>query len=198
MAGFCRGHKTVPERTCIACRRKGPPETLFRMVAGPDGEVYAELDSRLPGRGAYCCFRGECLNSALEPRNLNRALRGKVNPPDSADIAAAVQSLLGRRIEGLLGAAWRKKAVAAGRDAAMRALRSSRAGRIFLAEDLSRGSRAGVMEGLARPPVEMKMEMGRIGDILGGRPVGVFFVSDPLLADSLELRSSQASALALL
>jgi len=164
------------------------------MVAGPDGEVYAELENRLPGRGAYCCFCDRCLNLALEPKNLERALRTKVKIPDPEDIVTAVQSLLERRIEGLLGAAMRKNVVAAGRDAAMRASHSGRAGRVFLARDLSKKTRPGVTGGLVRPPVEMKMEMSRIGDILGGRPVGVLFVSDPLLAVSLELRSLQASA----
>lgn len=164
------------------------------MVAGPDGKVYAELDNRLPGRGAYCCFCDRCLNSVLEPKNLERALRAKVKLPDPEEIVAAVQSLLERRIEGLLGAALRKNVIAAGRDAAMRASHLARSGRMFFAKDLSKKTRPGVMGSLVRPPVEMKMEMSRIGDILGGRPVGVLFVSDPLLAGSLELRNLQVSA----
>lgn len=191
----------MPERTCIACRKKGPPEKLFRMVAGPGGEVYVELDSRLPGRGAYCCFKAGCLDSALEAGKLGRALRSKPKPPGVASVAAALVEHLGRRLEGLLGAAWRKRVVSAGRDAALRACRQKARGRLFLASDLSEASHSEVLgadSGAARKggPVAFPLSMARVGDVLGGRPVGVFFVADPSLAEPLALRSAQVDALA--
>ncbi len=171
------------------------------MVAGPGGEVYAELDSRLPGRGAYCCFRAECLNRALAPGNLARALRSEITAPAADEIAASLCSLLGRRIEGLLGAAWRKKVVSAGRDAALRAARPGGVGRLFLAEDLAAGSREEVLKRASlgdesASPAELKMTMERVGAVFGGRPVGVFFLADASLAETVALRSSQVSALA--
>lgn len=190
----------MPERTCIACRKKGPPEKLFRMVAGPGGEVYVELDSRLPGRGAYCCFNAGCLDSALEAGKLGRALRSELKPPHGASLSAALLEHLGRRLEGILGAAWRKRVVSAGRDAALRACRHKARGRLFLASDLSESSRSEVLGadfGAAAEggPVTFPLPMARVGEVFGGRPVGVFFVADPSLANPLALRSAQADAL---
>lgn len=190
----------MPERTCIACRKKGPPEKLFRMVAGPDGEVYVELDSRLPGRGAYCCFNAGCLASALEAGKLGRALRSDLKPPHGASISASLLEHLGRRLEGILGAAWRKRAVSAGRDAALRASSRRVRGRLFLASDLSESSRsemlgADIGEAAKGGPVAFPLPMARVGEVFGGRPVGVFFVAGPSLADPLALRCAQVDAL---
>jgi len=38
--------------------------------------------------------------------------------------------------------------------------------------------------------------MVRVGEVFGGRPVGVFFVAGPSLAEPLALRCAQAAALA--
>jgi predicted RNA-binding protein YlxR (DUF448 family) len=168
---------------------------MFRMVAGPGEEVYVELDSRLPGRGAYCCVERKCLESALEAKLLARAFRKYIQAPKADEISANLRRLLGERVEGLLGAAWRKKAVAAGRDSAQRALRSAPGGRLFLASDLSEGSRAELLKRGLESHAEMYMTMEQIGAVLGGRPVGVVFVSDPSLADSIALRCAQAGAL---
>ena len=185
----------MPERMCVACRKKGPSETMFRMVAGPGEEVYVELDSRLPGRGAYCCIDRRCMDSAFEAKVLARAFRKNIQAPRADEITATLRRLLDKRVEGLLGAAWRKKAVAAGRDSARRALRSTPGGRLFLAADLSEGSRAEVLRHGPESHAEMQMTMERIGAVLGGRPVGVVFVADPSLADSIALRCAQAGAL---
>ncbi len=161
------------------------------MVAGPGNEVFAELDSRLPGRGAYCCIGPGCLEKALNPKNLERCLRARVNAPEAGELTRNLRALLKNRMEGLLGAAWRKKAVAAGRDTALRAARSEKEGRLFLAEDLSPGSRSEVNGERSGPVAELHMTMAEVGAVFGRRPVGVFFVANGSLADSLELRSSQ-------
>lgn len=184
----------MPERTCTACRRKAPAEALFRMVAGPGGEVAAELGSRLPGRGTHCCFRAECVRAALKVKNLERALRARVKPPEAAELTGRLRALLRGRVEGLLSAGWRKGGVAAGREAALRAARAAREGRLFLAEDLSEGSRREAAEGGAEP-VRLPLAMEEVGRLLGRRPVGVLFVADASLADSLALRASQARSL---
>lgn len=190
----------MPERTCIACRTKGEQVRFFRMVAGPGEKVYAELDNRLPGRGAYCCIGPECVGKAMNPKNLGRTLRSSVRAPEPGEMIQTLHSLLKKRLEGLLGAAWRKKVVAAGRDAALRAALSEKEGCLFLAEDLSPGSRSEVGRSEAKgedseSDLEFQMTMEEVGDIFGHRPVGVFFVADGSLADSLKLRSSQVRSL---
>ena len=46
-----------------------------------------------------------------------------------------------------------------------------------------------------RPPGELNLTMDRVGEVFGGRPVGVLFVDDPLLADTVALRNEQMTAL---
>jgi len=68
-----KGH--IPERTCVACRKKAPKWELFRFVT-QNGEIIPDEKFRLPGRGAYLCK--ECLPKKDNPkvlRRLKRALR---------------------------------------------------------------------------------------------------------------------------
>ncbi|MEK6709685.1 MAG: DUF448 domain-containing protein [Nitrospinota bacterium] len=169
-------------RTCIGCREKGEPAAFFRMVAGPGGEVVAELGNRLPGRGAHCCFRLACAREAVKPKNLARALRAEVRAPAADEIAARVRALLRRRMEGLLAAAWRKEALVPGRDAALRELAGG--GRLLLAEDLAAGSRRELPAGA--DPLELPLGMEEIGRLLGRAPVGILCIRDDSLAAALE------------
>lgn len=182
----------MPVRTCIGCRTRDEADAFFRMVAGPGGEVVAELDSRLPGRGAHCCFKAACLEAALRPKSLARALPGGGKPPAPRELAEQVRALLRRRIEGLLSAAWRKGALAPGRDAALRALAGG--GRLLLARDLSAGSRREI-PAAAGPPLELPFGMEEIGRLLGRLPVGVLAVGDASLAAALAQRTGQFHAL---
>jgi predicted RNA-binding protein YlxR (DUF448 family) len=46
--------------------------------AGEPALVVADIAARLPGRGAYICGPGECLDGALRRRALQRAFRRPV------------------------------------------------------------------------------------------------------------------------
>lgn len=181
----------MPVRTCIGCRTKGEADAFFRMVADPGGGVAAELGSRLPGRGAHCCFKAACLEAALKPKNLARALQEGLKPPPPAELAERVRGLLRRRLEGLLAAAWRKGILTPGRDAAFRELEGG--GRLLLARDLSEGSRREVPPGAE--PVELPLGMEEIGRLLGRGPVGVLALGDASLAGAVAQRAEQFRAL---
>jgi predicted RNA-binding protein YlxR (DUF448 family) len=58
-----------------------PKEELLRLAA-LDGELVADPTARRPGRGAYLCSRGECLETAVRRRAFARALRAPVMIPD--------------------------------------------------------------------------------------------------------------------
>jgi predicted RNA-binding protein YlxR (DUF448 family) len=45
---------------------------------GEPALVVADVAARLPGRGAYICGRGDCLDVALRKRALQRAFRRPV------------------------------------------------------------------------------------------------------------------------
>ncbi|MBI3129160.1 MAG: YlxR family protein [Candidatus Tectomicrobia bacterium] len=183
----------MPVRTCIGCRTKGEADAFFRMVADPGGGVAAELDSRLPGRGAHCCFRASCIQAALKPKNLARALREGIQAPGPGELAERVEELLRRRLEGLLAAAWRKGVLTPGRDAAFREL--AEGGRLLLARDLSAGSRSEIPKE-ARPPLELPLRMEEIGRLLGRSPAGVLALRDVSLEEAVALRLAQLKSLA--
>lgn len=64
-----------PERTCIACRTKGPKENFFKIVKNRNGAFMIERDVRLDGRGAYICKNDECIEKCKKTKALNRAFK---------------------------------------------------------------------------------------------------------------------------
>ncbi|MGO9343700.1 MAG: YlxR family protein [Acidimicrobiales bacterium] len=68
----------VPLRTCVGCRKVAAAEELYRVVAGPSGDI--QIGRNLPGRGAWIC-RGskKCVDRALSKGGLARALRTKLD-----------------------------------------------------------------------------------------------------------------------
>ena len=53
--------KKSPERTCIATGETGTPASLIRFAIGPEGEVVADLEGKLPGRGIWVSARREAI-----------------------------------------------------------------------------------------------------------------------------------------
>lgn len=71
--------KTVPLRTCIACRREMPKSELLRVVKSAAGEISLDFSGKLPGRGAYLCDKKECVLKLRKYRLLNRAFSAEVS-----------------------------------------------------------------------------------------------------------------------
>jgi predicted RNA-binding protein YlxR (DUF448 family) len=70
-----------PVRTCVGCGRKRPQSELLRFGAR-DGMLVADLDRRLPGRGAYTCRAAPCFERARARRSFARTLRRAVEVPE--------------------------------------------------------------------------------------------------------------------
>nr|MBA2600504.1 YlxR family protein [Actinomycetota bacterium] len=93
----------APIRTCAGCRRRRPQPELIRVVRGPDGVVSLDHDDadrgssgasvtgRAPGRGAYVCADGSCVERALRTGALVRAL-GPHGPEVAQDLRAATKN----------------------------------------------------------------------------------------------------------
>jgi hypothetical protein len=75
------------------------------------------------GRGAHVHARPDCITSACK-NGLSRSFRSKTTTR-AEDLCAAIVEAMDRRIEGLLGAAWRGGAMAIGRDATLEAIKMS-------------------------------------------------------------------------
>lgn len=83
-----------PERTCIASRRAGAPDTMIRFVADPDGVVVPDLRHKLPGRGAWVTATRPMVAEAIRRKSFARALKAAVTVPEA--LADDVEKLLGR------------------------------------------------------------------------------------------------------
>ena len=72
----------VPERSCVACRRKRPQAEFLRLTRTPEG--WALLPGARTGRGAYLCADSpEC----WQEKRLRRAFRDR-----AAGVAAALSA----------------------------------------------------------------------------------------------------------
>jgi uncharacterized protein len=66
-----------PARRCVGCGRTAPKRALVRYAV-VDRKVVADSAEHLPGRGAYTCSNGTCLEQAIARRAFSRAFRGPV------------------------------------------------------------------------------------------------------------------------
>lgn len=67
----------APQRTCIACRRKGDQNSFLRVSRAIGGRALL-LGQGVLGRSAYLCPSESCIESGLMKGRLERALKGAV------------------------------------------------------------------------------------------------------------------------
>ena len=84
-----------PLRTCIGCRRALPQAALLRVARTPDGFVEPDPRRRGRGRGAYLCFREECLTETVRRGRWAHAFRASVTARPEA--IERLRALLGER-----------------------------------------------------------------------------------------------------
>jgi len=70
--------KSLPQRTCIACRQVKQKKDLIRLVSTENGIAEIDVFGNRPGRGAYLCPRKTCWESALRKNRLDYALRTRL------------------------------------------------------------------------------------------------------------------------
>ena len=68
-----------PERTCIACRKKGVKSDFIKIVFNKNGNISIEEEKKLEGRGAYICNTLECIQKCLKTRALNRTFKTAIS-----------------------------------------------------------------------------------------------------------------------
>ena len=75
--------RTVPQRTCAACRQGKDKREMVRLVRNPAGAVEIDTSGKKEGRGAYLCRDHACWEKALKGNFLEHALKCKVNRNDT-------------------------------------------------------------------------------------------------------------------
>lgn len=70
--------KHIPERTCVACRKKGEKKEFLKIVKSGETAVIDE-SGRLDGRGAYICKDADCIKKAIKTKAFNRSFKCNVD-----------------------------------------------------------------------------------------------------------------------
>lgn len=102
-----RGGKTKDqdeaERKCIVTGEVQPKHGLIRFVIGPDGQVFADLAEKLPGRGIWVSADREALKKAVAKNLFSRAAKAPVQV--SPELPAQVEQMLTKRVIDLISLA---------------------------------------------------------------------------------------------
>jgi predicted RNA-binding protein YlxR (DUF448 family) len=108
-----RGPRTAERtRMCVATRAVQPVSDLIRFVVGPDGEVVADVKSKLPGRGIWVTAARDALLDAVKRKAFARGFKREVRVP--SDLAARTEGLLERAALDALAIAGKAGLVATG------------------------------------------------------------------------------------
>ena len=70
--------RRAPQRTCVACRQVKAKRDLVRLVRRSQGEIEIDAAGKKEGRGAYICPTRECLEKALDGKQLEHVLKGRL------------------------------------------------------------------------------------------------------------------------
>ncbi|WP_170367539.1 RNA-binding protein [Ruegeria arenilitoris] len=92
-----------PERKCIATGEVQPRYGLIRFVTGPDGQVFPDVASKLPGRGVYVTADRKALDTAVGKKLFARGFKAQVTVPQ--DLVDEVERQLSRRVIELISLA---------------------------------------------------------------------------------------------
>jgi hypothetical protein len=106
---------------------------LIRFVAGPDGQVVADLARKLPGRGLWVAANRTAVDTAARKGGFSRSAKAKLAAP--ADLSDQVERLLLKRVLDGLGLARRAGELTSGFEKASAAIASGKAAWMIEASD---------------------------------------------------------------
>jgi hypothetical protein len=85
--------RSIPQRTCVACRQVRDKKDLVRLVSTGDGMIEIDVLTKKPGRGAYLCPRKTCWELALRKNRLEYALRTRLCDDNRQALSEYIHSL---------------------------------------------------------------------------------------------------------
>ena len=98
--GASKDRDNGPDRKCIATGDVQPKYGLIRFVAGPDGQVFADIVDKLPGRGFYVAADRDALDLAVKKNLFSRGAKQPVKVPEG--LTDTVEEQLARRVVDLI------------------------------------------------------------------------------------------------
>ena len=167
------GNADQPQRSCLGCRTARNKDLLIRFVLSPEVEVLPDLDSRLPGRGAYTCLSSSCLAKAITQNQFKRSYKQDVSVMSAEALVEHVRQQLHDRIIGLIGLANKAGNVTGGGSMVSDALRGkAKPGLVLLATDISEpiGAKIVFLADVNHVPHRTIMTKDDFGAILGKAP----------------------------
>jgi hypothetical protein len=116
----------------------------------PDGLLYADLEGKWQGRGAYLCPKRSCVERALQKKKLEKAFRQPLSAPDPAQFLAHLTARQREKIALLLGLAQKAGQLISGHARLTQALQRGEILLLLFAADIS-PERKAEYEQLCRP-----------------------------------------------
>jgi predicted RNA-binding protein YlxR (DUF448 family) len=156
---------------------------MIRFVIGPDRAVVPDLTARLPGRGLWLSARADVIDTARARGAFARAAKGPVNVP--ADLSAAVQAGLARRVADHLGFCRRAGQAVAGFTKAREWVQAGRAKLVLAASDGSEDERRRLLSGAEDVAVAWPLDAAAQGAVFGRDQVVHIAIAPGRLADGL-------------
>ena len=170
-------------RRCLVTGDRLPREALLRFVVAPDGDVVADMDGRLPGRGLWLRSRRDMVKTACAGNLFAKASGGRATA--TADLAERVEERLTRRCLDLIGLARRAGQVATGFEKVRVWLRAGKAGVLLAAADGADGGRAKLRALASGMAVLEAFSGAQLGAALGRESAGHVAVARGGLAERL-------------
>jgi len=177
-----------PQRTCVACRETKSQEQLVRYVTAPDGLLMVDYRHRLPGRGAYTCISGDCLQLAVEKKQFQRSFRGRCKDVDYDSLKKELRKAFEQKVVNLLGMGRKSGQVISGSNAVVAGLRQgSDLALVVLTTDISTAIAEKIQALTDRHEVNCSQLLNKdlLGQILGKGERSVVAVQGGALADAI-------------
>jgi predicted RNA-binding protein YlxR (DUF448 family) len=170
-------------RRCIVTGAEKPALEMIRFVLDPDGQVVADVDEKLPGRGFWLSPERDVVNTAVAKRAFAKAAKAKATAPE--DLADRVEALLAARCRRLIGLARRAGDAVAGLEQVREGLSAGRAGVALLAADAAPDS-ARKMSALTRGvPVIEGLAAAELAEAFGRERTVHVLIAPGNLAEAL-------------
>jgi uncharacterized protein len=155
-------------RRCVARRQPRDRSHMIRFVVAPDGQVVADVDERLPGRGLWLSAERDVLNMAVARNLFAKALRAPVRA--GPELVDRIEATLAARCADLIGLARRAGQVSAGFDQVRAALRSGQVAVLVMARDAAADGRRRMQALAAGLPLVTALDRETLGRALGRGP----------------------------